>query len=78
MPGFEFGFVELAKGAFASAEKACCDSFAASIDRPVPLVVDMVAVARDSLSDDGLVKVRAAMVVRQSSVKGTDGGTDVE
>lgn len=78
MPGFEFGFVEVAKGAFASAEKAFCDSFAASMDRPEPLVVDMVAIARDWLSDDGCVKVRAAMVVRQSSVEGTDGGADVK
>lgn len=62
MPGFEFGFVELAKGDFASAEKACWDSFAASIERPDPLVVDMVAVARDSFSDEGCVNVRAAMV----------------
>lgn len=55
MPGFEFGFVELAKGAFASAEKACWLSLAASMERPVPFscVVDMVAVARDSFREEG-------------------------
>lgn len=64
MPGFEFGFVELAKGAFASDEKACWASLAASIERTVPFsfVVDMVAVARDSFREEGCVKVRAAMV----------------
>ena len=55
MPDFELGLVELASGAFASEEKACWLSFAASIERPVPFSVgvDMVAVARDSSKDEG-------------------------
>ena len=55
IPGLELGLVELANGDFASEEKACWHSFAASMERAesFSFVVDMVAFARDSFRDEG-------------------------
>ena len=66
MPGLDFGLVECAKGAFASAEKDWVLSLADASDRIEPLTpeVDMLtAVASDSSNEEGLVKVRTVMAV---------------